>query len=282
MRSKICQQWRTWAIVFIIFQRMMWSLEPAILSPTWKDMKARQKKLIAKDTTSWTMDLKTQHENVRILLFKLSLAQSQPAVHIPLQEDCLNKETMCRFSEMKSLPHGMFHSKHLQNPTTPDDTGSMLGPSWTVRSWKSSEWVGDLVKLRYFTKRDYPEIRKILQLLFKFQTMVWGTSVGRQSCHIPCDSCWLKIQRCGYCENPNPKCWGPGFCKANTNGNLPSLWWGEKVVAGKVISRAPTMPADLILHPTSIPHAIPAQDLGIRCVNVSHKPANLSFHPPPT
>ena len=160
--SKICQQWRTWAIVFIIFQRMMWSLEPATLSPTWKDMKARQKKLIAKDTT---MDLKTQHENVRILLFKLSLAQSQPAVHIPLQEDCLNKETMCRFSEMKdfwlaSLPQGTFHSKHLQNPTTPDDTGSMLAPSWTVRSWKSSEWVGDLVKLCYFTKRDYPEIRK--------------------------------------------------------------------------------------------------------------------------
>ena len=280
MRSKICQQWRTWAIVFIIFQRMMWSLEPAILSPTWKDMKARQKKLIAKNTTSWTMDLKTQHENVRILLFKLSLAQSQPAVHIPLQEDCLNKETKCRFSEMKSLPHSIFHSKHLQNPTTPDDTGSMLAPSWTVRSWKSSEWVGDLVKLRYFTKRDYPEIRRMLQLLFKlwFGVSQWvvrvaishATAVDSKSGGVA--NARIQIQSVEDLAS----------AKLTPTGTCHVFGWGEKVVAGKVISRAPTMPADLILHPTSIPHAIPAQDLGIRCVNVSHKPANLSFHPPPT
>ena len=57
--------------------------------------------------------------------------------------------------------------------------------------------------------------------------------------------------------------------KLTPTGTCHVFGWGEKVVAGKVISRAPTMPADLILHPTSIPHAIPAQDLGIRCVNVS-------------
>lgn len=39
---------------------------------------------------------------------------------------------------------------------------------------------GDLVKLCYFTKRDYPEIRKILQLLFKlwFGVSQWVVRVA--------------------------------------------------------------------------------------------------------
>lgn len=135
--------------------------------------------------------------------------------------------------------------------------------------------------MRCFTKRDYPEIRKILQLLFKlwFGVSQWvvrvaishATAVDSKSRGVA--NARILIQSVEDLAS----------AKLTPMGTCHVFGWGEKVVAGKVISRSPTMPADLILHATSIPHAIPAQDLGIRCVNVSHQPnVNVNVLKPPT